>query len=298
MEKVILFYKFVPLKDHEMARLWQIELCTRLALRGRIIVSPQGINGTLGGDLESLRAYKRAMNTSGVFRGIHYKWSDGTPEDFPKLSVKAKKELVAFGAENEVEVTETGVVGTGKHLSPEALHKLLAEKGEDVVFFDGRNAYEAEVGKFENAVVPEVKTSKDFIKEIESPKYDQIKNKPVVTYCTGGIRCEVLSALMKKRGFKEVYQIDGGIVKYGEKYQDKGRWKGKLYVFDKRMITAFSEDSEDIGRCSLCQSPTSNFMNCDNLNCNKLVVACEACSKKGYCKDCLKATKNKKINIA
>lgn len=288
MEKVILFYKFVPVKDYEMARLWQLELCSRLNLRGRIIVSPQGINGTLGGDLESLRAYKRAMNASGVFRGIHYKWSDGTPDVFPKLSVKARKELVAFNAEKEVEVGEHGVVGGGKHLSPEALHKLIQEKGDEVVFFDGRNAYEAEVGRFEGAVVPDVKTSRDFVKEIESPKYDQIKNKPVVTYCTGGIRCEVLSALMKKRGFKEVYQIDGGIVKYGEKYQDKGRWKGKLYVFDRRMITAFSEDTKDIGECSLCEAPTSSFMNCDNLECNKLVVACEACSQNGYCADCQK----------
>jgi UPF0176 protein len=182
------------------------------------------------------------MNSSGVFRGIQYKWSDGEPQrTFPKLSVKAKKELVAFGAENEIEVSEKGVIGTGKHLSPEALHKLLEEKGEEVVFFDGRNAYEAEVGKFEDAVIPNVKTSRDFVKEIESSKYNKLKNKPVVTYCTGGVRCEVLSALMIKRGFKEVYQIDGGIVKYGEKYQDKGRWKGKLYVFDRRMIASFSE---------------------------------------------------------
>jgi len=287
MEKIILYYKFVPVSDPEMTRLWQIELCKNLGLKGRIIVSKQGINGTLGGNLESLKVYKSAMNASGVFRGIQYKWSEGRADDFPKVSVKVKDELVTFRAADEISINENGVVGGGKHLKPKQLHKLLEERGEDVVFFDGRNKHEAMIGKFKDAVVPEVETSRDFLKEIEDSKYDEIKDKPVVTYCTGGIRCEVLSALMKNRGFKEVYQMDGGIVKYGETYGGEGEWEGKLHVFDGRMVTQFSNDAEDIGECIHCSGKTSQFLNCANKQCNKLVLVCEICADDDLCETCV-----------
>lgn len=280
MKKVILFYKFVPLPDPKMAMLWQKELCAGLGLKGRIIVSPHGINGTLGGDIENLRQYKRAMNASGTFRGIMYKWSDGTGKEFPRLSIKVKDELVAFKKPDEIKVDEKGVVGGGKHLKPAAVHKLVKERGDDVIFFDGRNAYEAKVGRFKDAVVPDTTTTRDFVSEIESGKYDGIKDKPVVTYCTGGIRCEVLSVLMKNRGFKEVYQIDGGIVKYGEKYGDDGLWEGNLYIFDDRMTHKFSDNAKDIGECVHCGSKTSNFENCADVSCNRLVLICESCKQK------------------
>lgn len=286
MKKVILYYKFTPLADPEMTMRWQRELCTRLNLKGRIIVSKHGINGTLGGDIRDLKQYKKEMNASGVFRGIQYKWSDGTGEEFPKLSVKVRPELVAFNAADEIEVDETGVKNGGKHIKPEALHKLLEEKGEDVVFFDGRNSYEAQVGRFKNAVVPDTKTTHDFKKEIQSGKYNDIKDKPVVTYCTGGIRCEILSALMKKEGFKEVYQMDGGIVKYGEKYGDEGYWEGNLYIFDDRQTHKFSDKAVDIGECVHCQGKTSNFENCSNMQCNRLVLVCKNCHNQDRCEMC------------
>lgn len=277
MKKVILFYKFVPLPDPQMAMLWQKQLCDSLSLKGRIIVSHHGINGTLGGDIEDLRKYKRAMNASGTFRGIMYKWSDGDGNEFPKLSVKVRAELVSFKKPDEIKVTEKGVIGGGKRLKPQALHKLIEKHGENVVFFDGRNAYEAQVGRFKDAVVPSTETTRDFIKELESDKYEAIKDKPVVTYCTGGIRCEVLSVLMKNRGFKEVYQLDGGIVKYGEKYGDSGLWEGSLYIFDGRMNHRFSDESKDIGECVHCADKTSNFENCADKSCNRLVLICETC---------------------
>jgi UPF0176 protein len=159
------------------------------------------------------------------------------------------------------------------------------------VFFDGRNAYEARVGKFKNAVVPDTRTSKDFIMELESGKYDELKTKPVVTYCTGGIRCEVLSNLMKNRGFQEVYQLDGGIVKYGEKYGDDGLWEGSLYVFDDRMGVKFSDRAVDIGECIHCGVKTSNYENCALKSCNELVLVCEACKQEAaklyHTDDCL-----------
>jgi UPF0176 protein len=153
------------------------------------------------------------------------------------------------------------------------------EKHEDVVFFDGRNAHEAAIGKFKNAVVPETNTTRDFIKELESGKYDDLKDKPVVTYCTGGIRCEILSALMKNRGFQDVYQIDGGIVKYGETFGDDGLWEGSLRVFDDRMTVNFSDHTKTIGDCVHCEGKTSNFENCALAECNDLVLICEVCKR-------------------
>lgn len=291
MNKVILYYKFVPVADPAMTMRWQRELCQRLDLKGRIIISPHGINGTLGGKIDNLRKYKSQMNASEIFRGITYKWSDGTGDDFPKLSVKVKPELVAFDAPDEIEVDENGVKNGGMHLKPSALHELVKEKGDDVVFFDGRNAYEAAVGRFKNAIVPNTKTTRDFVRELDNGSHDDIKDKPVVTYCTGGVRCEVLTALMKKRGFKEVYQMDGGIVKYGEKFGDDGLWEGNLYIFDNRMNHKFSEKAKDIGTCIHCNGKTSNFENCANVSCNRLVLMCEKCKKNTYCEDCIKINK-------
>lgn len=286
MQKIVLYYTFAPISDPEAIRLWQKTLCERLNLRGRILISKHGINGTVGGDIDDVKAYVKETKAYPLFKGMAFKWSDGRREDFPKLSVKARDEIVAFDAADELEVNEQGVVGGGKHLKPEEVHKLVAERGDDVVFFDGRNAYEAAIGKFKNAIVPNVRTSRDFKKELEDPKYNDIKDKPIVTYCTGGIRCEILSSLMKKRGFKEVYQLDGGIVKYGETYGDDGFWEGSLYVFDGRMNVTFSDKAKDIGECIHCHAKTSNYENCALKSCNNLVLICEQCkSDKDTCSD-------------
>jgi UPF0176 protein len=280
MQKILLYYKFTPIKDTEAMKLWQKTLCEGLNLRGRILISKHGLNGTVGGDLEDLKKYVKATKQYPGFKGTTFKWSDGAREDFPRLSVKVKPEIVAFGAADEVKVDEKGVVNGGKHLKPEQVHELVEERGDDVVFFDGRNAYEAKIGKFKNAVVPDTRTSRDFIRELESGKYDDLKDKPVVTYCTGGIRCEILSSLMKNRGFKDVYQIDGGIVKYGEKYGDDGLWEGSLHVFDDRMKVDFSDHAKTVGECIHCQGPTNNYENCALASCNDLVLICLFCKQK------------------
>lgn len=280
MQKILLYYKFTPIKDPEAMKLWQKTLCEGLNLRGRILISEHGINGTVGGDLEDLKKYVKATKGYPGFKGAVFKWSEGVREDFPRMSVKVKPEIVAFDAADELKVDEKGVVNGGKHLKPEQVHELVEERGDDVVFFDGRNAYEAKIGKFKNAVVPDTRTSRDFIRELESGKYDDLKDKPVITYCTGGIRCEILSSLMKNRGFKEVYQIDGGIVKYGEKYGDDGLWEGSLHVFDDRMKVDFSDHTTAVGRCIHCEGPTNNYENCALASCNDLVLICLFCKQK------------------
>jgi UPF0176 protein len=291
MQKILLYYKFTPIADPEAMRLWQRTLCDSVGVKGRILISKHGINGTLGGDLQALKAYVKQTKHYSGFKDTEFKWSDGTGQDFPKLAVRVRDEIVTFGAAEEIEVNEQGIIGGGKHLKPKQVHELVEKRGQDVIFFDGRNAYEAEVGRFKNAVVPNVDRTRDFATELDDPKYDAIKDKPIVTYCTGGIRCEVLSMMMKKRGFKDVYQMDGGIVKYGEAYKDEGLWEGSLYVFDDRMGLKFSDKAIDIASCVYCGEKTSNFENCANLSCNKLTLICHDChSSKAVCPSCTRAT--------
>ncbi|KHL05417.1 oxygen-dependent tRNA uridine(34) hydroxylase TrhO [Sinomonas humi] len=281
LNRIVLFYCFTPLSDPEAVRLWQRVLCAGLGLRGRIIVSPHGINATVGGELGAVKRYVRATKEYPGFHGIDVKWSEGGAEDFPRLSVKVRPELVSFGAPSELEVDAEGVVGGGTRLTPQGLHELVDSRraeGRDVVFFDGRNAFEAQIGRFRGAVVPEVETTRDFIRELDSGAYDDLKGKPVVTYCTGGVRCEVLSALMRRRGFEEVYQLDGGIVRYGEAFGDAGLWEGSLYVFDGRMHIEFSEDAVEIGDCARCGAATSDFHNCENSACRQLTLFCGDCA--------------------
>ncbi|NKS26677.1 rhodanese-related sulfurtransferase [Rhodococcus hoagii] len=275
--KIVLFYRFTPLADPEAIRLWQQTLAASNNLTGRILISEHGINATVGGDIADVKRYVRGTRSYAPFKDADIKWSDGTGDDFPRLSVKVRPEIVTFGAPDELKVDADGVVGGGVHLSPDELHELVEQRGDDVVFFDGRNKFEAEIGRFRNAVVPDVATTRDFLSELDSGRYDHLKTKPVVTYCTGGVRCEVLSALMRNRGFEEVYQIDGGIVRYGEAYGDEGLWEGSLYVFDKRMNLQFSGNAVTLGTCTLCQEPTSRYRNYPDTGGRELVLVCESC---------------------
>ena len=286
-QKVILYYCFTPISDPTAMRFWQQTLCETLGLKGRIIISKQGINGTLGGDMDDLKKYVHKTKLYPGFKKTEFKWSGGTGNDFPRLQVRVRDELVAFGDPNIIEVDENGVVGGGVHLRPEEVDALVAERGDDVIFFDGRNAFEAKIGKFTNAIVPNTESSRDFVEEIESGKYDHIKDKPVITYCTGGIRCEILSSVMKKRGFKEVYQIKGGIVRYGKKYGDDSLWEGSLFTFDDRLAIDFSPKAKVIGECDSCKAPTKQFYNCRTATCHELVLLCDECAKVTDNKTCI-----------
>ena len=278
--KILLFYAFTPLADPEAIRLWQRELCEANGLRGRILLSPDGINGTVGGELDGVKRYLRRTREYGPFRDLDVKWSEGTglgadgaSVDFPRLVVKVRDEIVSFGAPDELRVAPDGVVGGGRRLSPDDLHALAAER-DDLVLFDGRNAFEAAIGRFDGAVVPDVSTTRDFVEVLDSGTYDHLKDRPVVTYCTGGVRCEVLSSLMVSRGFTEVYQLDGGIARYGERFGDDGLWNGSLYVFDGRGSVDFSDHAAVIGTCTVCSLPTKDMRNCADLSCRAQLVVC------------------------
>jgi UPF0176 protein len=284
--KVLLFYAFTPLADPEAIRLWQHTLADSLGLRGRIIISPQGINATLGGDVIEMKKYVRGTRAYAPFKEIDFKWSegralsDGSTADFPRLSVKVRDELVTFGAPGELHVDADGVVGGGTKLTPAELHELVASAeshGSAVTLFDGRNQIESDIGHFAGAVRPPVETTREFIAALDSGTYDHLKNQPVVTYCTGGIRCEVLTPLMKSRGFQQVYQLDGGIATYGEAFGDDGLWEGALYVFDDRITMDFSDHTALVGVCDRCGESTNHVADCGDSACVRQMNRCLGC---------------------
>jgi len=279
MQKIILYYKFVPVPDTQTVMFWQRNLCERLNLKGRIIIAEQGINGTVGGEIKDVKAYIRDMNKHPLFKGIAYKWSDGGREDFPRLSVKVRPELVTLAPGEKFDV-----FNSTKGLKPKAWHKFLQDN-PDTIVLDARNDFESEIGAFKakNVIKPNIKNFRDIKAELEKLP----KDKPILTYCTGDVRCEYLSAYMSHKGFEEVHHLDGGIVKYGQEYGDDGLWEGKCFVFDGRLNVAFSENSQDIGECVHCQAKTSNHVNCSNVACNRLVLACQACASNEYCEECL-----------
>jgi UPF0176 protein len=306
--KILLYYVFTPLTDPDAVRVWQRDLCESLGLRGRILISTDGMNGTVGGDLPAVKRYLRTTRSYAPFAGLDVTWSEGTgfdevppheltepvrrsgwvprtadgaallSADFPRLSVKVREEIVSFGAPDELHVDQHGVVGGGTRLSPHDVHALVADRGDDVTFFDGRNGFEAAIGHFTNAVIPDVAHTREFVAALDSGAFDHLKSKPIVTYCTGGIRCEVLSGLMKNRGFREVYQLDGGIARYGETFGDDGLWEGSLYVFDNRVSMDFSDRATVIGHCSRCGESTKRMQNCAEASCRVQLVVCPMCT--------------------
>lgn len=239
--------------------------------------------------MSAIKKYVRQTRSYPGFKKIDFKWSDGNGNDFPRLQIRVREELVAFGNPNELVVNEDGVVGGGVHLRPDQVHELVEARGDEVVFFDARNTFEAKIGKFQNAIVPEVSNTRDFVTEIESGKYDHLKERPIVTYCTGGIRCEVLSSVMINRGFKEVFQIKGGIARYGKEHGDGGLWEGSLYTFDDRMAIDFTPAAKMIGECEKCAAPTKQFYNCAKVTCYELYLLCESCAEVDSNKSCTHA---------
>lgn len=282
--KILLFYGITDLPDPLAVCLWQRVLASSLGLRGRIIVSPQGINATVGGELASVKQYRRQIREYPAFADIDFKWSEGTgldahgfSLDFPRLSVKVRPELVSFGVPQAVKVSSRGVADGGVHLTPDQVNALVLERGEEVAFFDGRNAWEARLGKFKGAYVPAVGTSHDFAAQIDAGEFDHLKDRPVVTYCTGGVRCEFLSAMLRQRGFSEVYQIEGGIVRYGERFANAGLWEGSLAVFDGRELVDFGTDTKIISRCDGCGQPSRELGNCSQAGCVRRFICCSSC---------------------
>lgn len=271
--EIILFYKYVHLNDPESVKLWQIELCKRLGLTGRCIVASEGINATFEGTKTNIRQYVKELEKNPKFKNIHFKFSVGTGNAFPKLSVKVRNEIVSLNlGVCDIDPNEV----TGIHLKPSELHEWIKNKKEFYIV-DMRNAYEHKVGHFEGSILPPIENFRDLPKVVE--QISHLKNKTVLTVCTGGVRCEKASGFLITEGFADVYQLDGGIVSYMERFPNED-FQGKLYVFDKRVSMGFYTDDAKhkiVGRCDACNEQSENYVNCANPVCHRHFINCENC---------------------
>lgn len=284
--QVLLYYKYISIPDAQKVRDEQKELCLKLNLKGRIIVADEGINGTVEGAVSNTEKYIKTMEKISYFKGISYKKSIGTGDAFPKLSVKYRPEVVTTKIKN---LNPQRV--TGRYISAEELHDWFENKKEFYVV-DMRNDYEYTSGYFKNFIPSGIRNFYDLPDVL--PRLEHLKNKTVVTVCTGGIRCEKASGFLVSNGFNDVYQLKDGIVTYMEKYPNQ-HFKGKLYVFDKRLTIGFNTDSPDheiVGSCMHCGVPCESYVNCEYDICHYHFICCFECRDKetslAFCKSICK----------
>jgi UPF0176 protein len=280
---ILLYYKFVKVPDAELFAQEHLAYCKELDVKGRILISDEGINGTLSGTVAQTEQYMKDLRANPLFSDIVFKIDEADGHAFKKIFVRYKQELVTFRVEEDLDPN----VITGEHLAPKDFYEMMQR--DDVVILDGRTGYEYDLGHFRGSIRPEVDSFKEFPDWIRENMSD-LKDKPILTYCTGGIRCEKLSGFMMQEGFGQVYQLDGGIVSYGKDPEVQGQlFDGKCYVFDERISVQINHTDEDIvvGRCHHCGQPADRFINCANDACHLQHICCEDCEKEhsGHCSD-------------
>lgn len=275
---VLLYYCYTPLEDPETFREEHHLFCLAHRLFGRIIIAPEGINGTVSGLRADCEAYMAHLRADPRFAGIDFKIQELDGHAFQKLYVRTKPEIVHSGL-THIDPTQQ----TGKHLSPKEFKEL--KDNPDVVLVDMRSTYEHAIGKFKNAVTLDIENFRDMPEKIA--ELEAYKDKKVITYCTGGIKCEKASAYLLEQGFKDVYQLHGGIIKYA--IEEGGEdFEGKCYVFDNRIAVEVNEvNPVVVSTCFLCGNPCDRMVNCANAECNNHVPICESCGEKmeGACSE-------------
>lgn len=266
---VILFYRFTLITDPAAFRDEQKALCLSLGLKGRLLIAREGINGTFEGTPESIAAYQTALRATPAFADMPFKESVGNGQGFTKLEVKAKKEVVTLGQEFDI------AAETAPEVTAAELEKMY-EQDEDFVVLDLRNDFEVEVGQFEKTYDPKLRFFRDLPAEL--PKLAHLKDKKVVAVCTGGIRCEKATCLLRREGFTNLYQLKDGIHTYMQEYPSS-HFKGTLYVFDNRLTTTVAglPDHEVIGHCAYCGTSCEQFYSDDSQRPSHKVICCDDC---------------------
>jgi len=311
--KNVLFYKYVDIENPERLKEEQFNLSNSLNLLGTILVASEGINGCLSGYEKDLEEYKKIIKKNKKFSDIKFKEGPANKHTFKRLHVRIRDEIVSSRF-------KANLKNKGIYIEPKELKKLL-DNDEDLVLLDARNNYEYDIGKFNIAIhldldtfrefpekINELKNSKkiynttknnkknyNLINNLENNKlsnidnkidYESLKNKKIITYCTGGIRCEKASAFLRENGFENVYQLHGGILSYGKEVGN-AHWEGKCFVFDTRGAVDIdpNSQSEPITQCVLCNLPNADLYNCVLTTCDRFFTACEDCFKvlKGCC---------------
>ncbi|WP_409303844.1 rhodanese-related sulfurtransferase [Peribacillus sp. SCS-155] len=278
--RILLYYKYVQIDNPEEFAAEHKALCNDLGLKGRILIANEGINGTVSGTVEQTEKYMEAMKNDSRFADMVYKIDEADEHAFPKMKVRARKELVTLRLEDDVDPLEL----TGKYLSPKEFFQQMQD--EDTVVLDARNTYEYDLGHFRGAIRPDVENFRDLPQWVRDNK-DQLEGKKILTYCTGGIRCEKFSGWLVKEGFEDVGQLHGGIATYGKDPEVQGElWDGQMYVFDERISVPINKKEHVIvGRDYFTGEPCERYVNCANPECNKKILASEESEHK-YMRSC------------
>ncbi len=292
MYQVLLFYKYVDVAEPEALAQALRAKAQELSLLGRVLVATEGINGTLEGKTEDTEQFAKWFLSkecaNGIFSDVSVKRSEGTGDAFPKLSVKVREEIVGTKFSKEDACPQ---VRTAPRISAEELRNWF-ENNEDFTIIDMRNDYEYASGHFKGSIDPGLQASRDLPEKLPELEAKGLKKKKVLTVCTGGIRCEKMSAYLMNNGFEDVYQLEDGIHGYMQKYPGKD-FVGALYTFDKRKTMDFGGEREVVGTCYLCEAKTEEYVNCANDLCHRHFLVCAECQTgpKTYCSELCQYTK-------
>ena len=280
--EVLLYYKYCRIADPDAYADEHRKLCCQLGLKGRILIAAEGINGTVSGTAADCKKYRETLDKDPLTAEIAWKIDPSEGHVFPKLSIKVRDEVVTLGlGEEDFSPEEL----TATHLKPAEWKEAIKE--DNIVLIDARNDYEWEVGRFEGAMLPPVASFRDMPKWVRDHR-DELEGKKILTYCTGGIRCEKFSGFLLKEGLEDVYQLDGGIVTYGKDPEAKGEgFEGECYVFDERLTVPVNrtEGAKLVSTCVSCGLPSIRYRNCLWQPCNAQFIVCEECEDKSgrYC---------------
>lgn len=280
--KILAFYTITPIENPEVEVARHKDFFQFLDFKGRIYISEQGLNGQASALAAHADQYMAWMAADGRFQKMAFKVHGSREHVFAKMTVKYRKQLVAIDCDVDFS-------NRGEHIFPDAWKRMLEARGKETIVLDVRNDYEWKIGHFEGAQLPPLETFRKFPEYAKKLKEEwDPQTTSVMMYCTGGIRCEFYSALMKKEGFEKVYQLDGGVIHYG--LQEGGdHWRGKLFVFDDRLAVPVGVEALPIDFCTHCGKPNDVYYNCANVDCNALFLCCLDClrARLGCCSsDC------------
>lgn len=289
--RVLLYYNYTTIADPEAFAKEHWAFCQQLGIKGRILVASEGINGTLSGTKAATDQYMAMMLADERFKETYFKIDESEGHAFKKLFVRPRTELVALNLEEDIDPRQL----TGTYLEPQAFKEALLD--EETVVIDARNDYEYDLGHFRGAIRPEIHNFRELPAWIRENK-EQLMNKKIVTYCTGGIRCEKFSGWLLREGYEDVAQLHGGIAAYGKNADTKGElWDGKMYVFDERISVEINQvDKTVIGKEWFDGTPCERYINCSNPECNRQMLVSEENEAKylGACSlACAKHVKNR-----
>lgn len=281
----LLYYKYVPINDPILFKQQHLDLCNKLGIKGKILVATEGINGCVSGTQEATEAYKNAMHSDMRFADLEFKEGVTERHNFKRIMIKVRKEIITSRLKIDMK-------NKAPYIEPQEL-KALLDKKEEIVLVDVRNTYESEIGHFSNAIPLQTKTFGELPKIL--PQLKGLENKQIVTYCTGGIRCEKASAYFRQNGFTNVRQLHGGIIRYGEECGN-AHWEGKCFVFDNRGAIDIDpkKQSIPITQCANCFLPCDEYHQCANRKCDKMYISCANCIRAlDHCcsKDCREKAK-------